>query len=138
MSPLHSYPTLSSSLLSWQWWVYAVSLLLSLAGLYGAISSWRRLHVLNRDSSMQPLRSDSTTMYEGPDLNSTMSNTGWGSWRLRFGQLSQRLLSPSGHLAKSMIVWLRVRGVLPVWTEEEEARNIREQLEKHIPSKDGQ
>lgn len=32
-----------------------------------------------------------------------------------------------------MIVWLRVRGVLPVWSEEEEARNIKKQLEKHIP-----
>jgi hypothetical protein len=35
-----------------------------------------------------------------------------------------------------MVVWLRVRGVLPVWTEEEEARNIKEQLEKHIPRPD--
>jgi hypothetical protein len=38
----------------------------------------------------------------------------------------------------STTVWLRVRGVLPVWDEEEEARNIKRQLEKQIPRRDDQ
>jgi hypothetical protein len=77
-----------------------VLLPLSSAGLFGVISSWRKLRELNKASGIAPLKNDSMTTSGAPGWSWLTLSTAWASWRLRLSEKYQKLRFPNGPLDK--------------------------------------
>jgi hypothetical protein len=96
-----------------------VLLPLSSAGLFVAISSWRRLRELRKDLNSRPSTRNWRTTFGVPALNLTTLSNMWQSLRLKCGASYQRLTSKfrSGRRVK-------------IWTAEEEAEVMEGQIRR--------
>src|ERR1700691_4214596 len=96
MTPWTSFGQKPYTLHSWLSLAELVLFPLSLAGLYGAISSWRKLHALNKDSAGPNSKNDSPITSAELGWNWWTLSTGWALWPRRLKGRFQMSQSPSG------------------------------------------
>jgi hypothetical protein len=118
-----------STLHSWLLWVELVLLALSSLGLYAVISVAlkRKMSAAKRNEGLDfPLwKRDLMTMFGGLEWRPKIFSTKWASWRRRFNALFPQSRSLSGPADKT------------VWTAEEEARVMSEQIAEHFKRRGG-